>query len=320
MMMKQMTRNAVAAVAVAAATVLVLSVQASASPRHAAEIDWNAVSQAMGIPVSAQSGGVYRIDIPRSDLAVTLQEPPPRAKRRAPKVPILPSFALGGYLVFLPTSGGTQAMMMGDLVLTESEIEPVMLKLVQSGVDITAIHNHLLWLQPAVMYMHVMGAGNPAQLAKAVHDALALTRTPLRAQPSKPSDQQVDLDTASLDAAIGAAGKVSGGVYKFSIPPAFSITSDGMTIPPSMGLSTALAFQPLGEGSAAITGDFVLLGGQVNPVLRALRANGILVTALHSHVLDATPPLFFMHFYASGIPVVLAGGLRAALDALAAHP
>jgi hypothetical protein len=303
-------------VVAAAALALAAAIPAADKKKH--DVDWTPVSQAIGIPGSMQSGGVYRIDIPRSDLNVKIQGTD--LKTSTASFQIKPSFALGGFLVFASAGGGMQAMMMGDLVLTESEIEPVMLKFEQGGVEVAAIHNHLLWEKPTVMYMHVMVMGDAVQLAKTVHDALALTHTPLSAPAPNPADQQVDLDTAALDQAIGVAGKVSGGVYKFSIAPTYTITSNGMTIPASMGMSTGLAFQPLGKGRAAVTGDFVLLGKQVNPVIRALRPHGILVTALHSHMLDATPTMFFMHFYATGDATALAQGLRAGLDAIKANP
>jgi hypothetical protein len=319
--MAHVVRRTLASLTVVAGAVLALAVAAPASHHNKMAIDWTPVGQALGIPGAVQSGGVYRIDIPRTDLKVTLQYPAPQ-HGHSPRgtVALKPSFALGGYLVFLSTGSGMQAMMMGDLVLTESEIEPVMLKLEQGGVDVAAIHNHLLWEKPTVMYMHVMVTGDAVQLATAVHDALALTHTPLTPQTTNPADQKVDLDTAALDQAIGVTGKVSGGVYKFSIAPKYTISSMGMTIPPSMGMSTGLAFQPLGMGRAAVTGDFVLLGKQINPVIRALRTNGISVTALHSHMLDATPTVFFMHFYATGDALALAHGLRAGLDAITANP
>ena len=304
-----------AGIVVVAGAALMLAASAPAAGQGKLDTDWTPVGQALGIPGNVQSGGVYRIDIPRTDLKVKVHAPDTE-----PDVKIKPAFALGGYLVFLSTGSGMQAMMMGDLVVTEDEIEPVMLKLEQGGVEVAAIHNHLLWEKPTVMYMHVMVTGDAVQLATAVHDALALTDTPLTPQTPKPADQKVDLDTAALDQAIGVTGKVSGGVYKFSIPPAYAITSGGMTIPPSMGTGTGLAFQPLGKGRAAITGDFALLGKQVNPVIRVLRANGIFVTALHSHMLDATPNVFFMHFYAAGDALALARGLRAGLDAIAQTP
>jgi len=295
-------------VLVAGACTLALAAAAPAGVAKrsaAADVDWGAVAQAVGVPGTMQAGGVFRIDLPRSDLKVKLGH-----------IRLKPAFALGGYLVFLPT-GGSNAMMMGDLVLTESEIEPAMAQLEQGGIDVIAIHNHLLWEKPTVMYMHVMGSGDAVQLAQAAHAALALTKTPLHAQKPSPADQKVDLDTAALDQAIGATGKITGGVYKFSIAPKYPVTSEGMTLPPSMGTSIGFAFQPLGKGKAAITGDFALLVAQVNPVIRALRANGIFVTALHSHMLDAQPTVFFMHFFATGDAVTLAHGLRAGLDAMA---
>jgi hypothetical protein len=306
-----------ASIVLVATAAFAVTAAAPAGQHRQTDIDWTAVGQALGIPGTVQSGGVWRFDIPRTDLKVKL----PRTDPNSPgSFQVKPFFALGGYLVFLPTGNGTQAMMMGDLVLTESEIEPVMLKLEEGGVDVAAIHNHLLWEKPTVMYMHMMVTGDAVQLATAVHNALALTHTPLTAQTPNPADQTVDLDTAALDQAIGVAGKVTGGVYKFSIAPAYTITGMGLTIPPAMGMSTAMAFQPLGKGRAAITGDFTLLGNQINPVIRALRANGILVTALHSHLSDANPSVFFMHFYATGEALKLAEGLRAGLDAIKANP
>lgn len=276
----------------------------SAQPM-ATHVDWDAVGTAIGVTGSAQAGGVERYDLPRTDLKVMMG-----------KILLKPSFALGGYLVFLPMAGSS-AMMMGDLVLTESEIARVTLKLEQGGVDITAIHNHLLWEKPTVMYMHVSAMGDAVHFAQVVHDALATTKTPLHTALVSSTDQQVDLDTVALDQAIGATGKVSGGVYKFSIAPKYAVTSGGMAIPASMGMSTAFAFQPLGKGKAAITGDFALLGAQVNPVIRSLRANGIFVTALHSHMIDAQPTVFFMHFFGTGGATALARGLRVAVDSMA---
>jgi hypothetical protein len=225
--MIRMTFKALAGVGLlVAVSALLVTAAAPAARVTKSDIDWNAVGQALGIPATPQAGGVYRIDIPRTDLNVTL----PATDRWAlaggrpgggqegdeegfgGRVHVKPAFALGGYLVFLPTGSGSQALMMGDLVLTENEIEPVMLSLEQNGVDVAAIHNHLLWERPTVMYMHLMVMGDAVQLATAVHNALALTSTPLAPQPTNPADQQVDLDTASLDAIIGRTGKITGGV------------------------------------------------------------------------------------------------------------
>src|SRR5262249_34516526 len=154
-----------------------------------------------------QPDGVYRIGLPRTDLHVALNG-----------VRLKPSFALGSYLVFMVT-GGSNAIMMGDLVLTEDEIQAVMSKLEEGGIEIPAIHNHLIGTKPLVMYMHVMGSGDAVQLATAAHGALVLSHTPLEASAPNPKDSTVDLDTAALDAAIGATGKVDGGVYKYSFAP-----------------------------------------------------------------------------------------------------
>jgi hypothetical protein len=267
----------------------------------AADMDWSKVDQALGRKGAPQAGGIYKYGIPRSDLKVTVDG-----------VPIKPSFALGGWLAFEPM--GSTAMVMGDLVLTDSEINPVMKKLLEEGLEVTAIHNHLLRTSVPVFYMHVGGHGDPAKLAESLHAALALSKTPLTQSPPATPAPAVDLDTAALEKTLGAKGNANGGVYQFGIPRAESITEGGMAVPPSMGTATSINFQPTGGGKAAITGDFVLLGSEVQPVLRALREHGIEVTALHSHMVDETPRLYFMHFWANDDAQKLASGVRAALD------
>jgi hypothetical protein len=294
--------RSIAALALGAA--LLVGIGNASAQTTSTQIDWTPVGNAIGVQGKLQPDGVYRVGLPRTDLHVTLDG-----------VKLKPSFALGTHVEFMST-GGSNALMMGDLVLTDNEIEPVMLKLEQSGIEITALHNHLIGTKPAVWYMHVMGSGDAVQIATAVHAGLALSRTPLKAAPPNPKDSTVPLDTAALDAAIGATGKVDGGVYKYSFAPKYTVTEMGMALPPSIGTATSFAFQPLDKKKAAITGDFALLAAQVNPVIRALRANGIDVTALHSHMLDATPMQFFMHFFAKGDALTLARGLRAALDAM----
>jgi hypothetical protein len=202
-------------------------------------------------------------------------------------------------------------MVMGDLVLTEDEIAPVMKQLVQDGLEVTGVHNHILRALPATLYMHIAGTGDAAKLGKAIHGALAKSKTPLEAAPS--SNQDVGLDTAALDQALGQKGKASGGVYQFSIPRAEPIKEGGMETPPAMGTAIAINFQSAGQGNAATTGDFVLLPEEVNPVIQALLANGIEVTALHTHMLAEEPRLYFMHFWGVDQPDKLATGLKAAL-------
>ena len=268
---------------------------------NAASDAWKPVEAALGRPGSMQPGDVYKFAMPRKDMNVTVEG-----------TPIKPGLALGSWVAFKRM--GSEAMVMGDLVLTEDEIEPVMLKLQENGIEETALHNHLLHESPRVMYMHIEGHGEATMLAKAIREALALTKTPGPATtaPSKPTDY--GFDTAQVDAILGRKGKDNGGIYQFGVARAEKILENGMEIPPSMGTATSINFQPTGNGKAAITGDFVLLGKEVNPVLRALRQNGIEVTAIHSHMLTEQPHLFFMHFWANDNAIKLARALRGALD------
>jgi hypothetical protein len=208
------------------------------------------------------------------------------------------------------------AMLMGDIVLLETEINPVMTKALANGLEITAIHNHLLRGNPATFYMHVGGHGDPVKLAAALRSALEESKTPLATPAPAGAPPAIDLDTAQLDQIIGVKGNANGGVYQFGVPRRDPVTEAGMQIAPAgpMGVATAINFQPTGGGKAAITGDFVLAGEEVNPVLKALRDNGIEVTAIHSHMLTEQPRLIFMHFWANDDAIKLARGLRAALD------
>jgi len=282
--------------------VIVLAPRISLSQQPGVSEEWKAVEKALGKSGAMQPGDVFKASLPRSDLKVTVRG-----------VQLKPALALGSWVAFKKM--GNSAMVMGDLVLAEDEVGPVMMKLQQGGIEETALHNHVLGESPRVMYMHIGGHGDALKLAGAIHDALALTGTPFGAPSAAPPAQDIGLDTKQIDQTLGFAGKVNGGVYQFGIPRGEKITQDGMEVPPSMGTATAINFQPTGGGKAAITGDFVLLASEVNPVIRALRAGGIEVTALHSHMLNEEPRLFFMHFWANDDAAKLARGLRAALDA-----
>jgi hypothetical protein len=266
--------------------------------------DWKSVEAALGKAGSMQPGDVYKVILPRSDLKVTVGA-----------IELKPALALGSWLAF--KKSGDMTLVMGDLVLTEDEITPVLTKLQEGGVETTAIHNHVLRESPRVMYMHIHGMGDGAKLAKSIHDALALSKTPFTAPAPATPPADIGIDTKQVDQIMGQSGKANGIVYQYSIARADDVSDssmNGFVIPPAMGLAQAINFQPTGGGKAAITGDFVLTAGEVNPVIKALRDNGIEVTALHSHMLTDSPHLFFMHFWANDDAQKLARGLRAALD------
>jgi len=245
-------------------------------------------------------GDVYKIGLPRTDLKVT-----------ADGEPIKPGLALGSWIAF--KRAGDHAMVMGDLVLLESEITPVLSKLENNGIEISAIHNHILNEQPRVMYMHYMGHGDEERLARAMKEALALSGTPMGPAPAA-SAAASTFDWSKVQEALGIKGNERGGVLQVGVPRKEKITTaDGTEVPAFMGTATAINFQPTSKG-VAITGDFVMIATEVNQVIRELRKSGIQITALHSHMLDENPRLFFMHFWANDQPVKLARGLRAALE------
>jgi len=262
---------------------------------------WKPVESAFGRSGKPQSDGAFKFAMPRKDLKMTVGG-----------TAIKPGLALGSWAAF--SSPGDDAMVMGDLVLLEAEVAPVMDKLEAGGVSVTAVHNHLLGESPRVMYMHIGGHGSATKLAQTLHDALALTKTPQESNAAAAASQPLGIDTQKIDQALDAKGKDNNGIYQVSVPRAETIKENGMVVPASMGVATGMNFQPTGGGKAAITGDFVLMGSEVNPVITALRQNGIQVTAVHSHMLDEEPRLFFMHFWANDNAVKLAKGLRAALD------
>ena len=271
---------------------------------NAAEIDWKKVDAALG-KTAAVSGEVHRYGLPRSDLQVTLDG-----------VAIKPALALGGWVSFAPMHG--QAMVMGDLVLLETEITPVMTKLLDGGLDITAIHNHILRASPATFYMHVGGRGDPEKMAAVVRSALSASKTPFDppATTAGPAPA-VDLDTAKLDQIMGVKGTANGGVYQFGVPRRDPVMESGMQVNGPLGGANAINFQPTGSGKAAITGDFLVTGNEVNPLIRALRAGDIEVTAIHSHMLDEEPRMFFIHFWANDDAQKLARNVRTALETTA---
>ena len=242
---------------------------------QAADIDWTKVDAALG-KSAVVSGDVHRYGLPRSDLKVTLDG-----------VAIKPALALGGWVAFAPMGG--EAMVMGDLVLLDTEITPVMTSLLDGGLDITAIHNHILRASPATFYMHVGGHGDPVKMAAVIRSALASSKTPFDPPTTGAAPAPaIDLDTAKLDEIMGVKGTANGGVYQFGVPRRDPAVEMGMKVNGPLGGANAINFQPTGNGKAAITGDFLVTGDEVNPLIRTLRANDIEVTAIHSHMLDGT--------------------------------
>jgi hypothetical protein len=285
---------------------IILTLVAAALPTiaKAAEIDWKSVDAALGKTASV-TGEVHRYGLPRSDLHVTLDG-----------VAIKPALALGGWVAFAPAHG--EAMVMGDLVLLETEINPVMTKLLEGGLEITAVHNHVLRASPATFYMHVGGHGDPAKMASVIRSALSASKTPFDAPATTAGPAPaIDLDTAKLDQIMGVKGMTVGGVHQFAVPRRDPVTESGMQVSGPLGGANAINFQPTGNGKAAITGDFLVTGNEVNPLIRALRAGNIEVTAVHSHMLDEQPRMFFIHFWANDDALKLAQSIRTALETTA---
>ena len=281
---------------------VVVGTLCSGTAAPAAEPDWKAVEQALGKPGQLQAGDLFRVGMPRTDLSVTVKG-----------VPVKAAFALGSYAAFKQV--GDQAMVMGDLVLLDQEVPAVMSGLFSGGLEVTAVHNHLNEMSPHVMYMHYEGHGDAAQLARALRQALSASGTPLGGPATPPAAGAPPIDTKQIEQALGRTGRDMGaGVFQVTVPRAEAITENGMPLLPSMGVVTVLNFQAMADGKTAITGDFVLIDKEVNPVARTLRQHGIDVTAIHNHGLLDMPRLFYMHFWAVDAPAKLAQGLKAALD------
>ncbi len=289
-------------VAAAAALLLPLAAALAVSP---AETGWEAVDTVFGGAGKDLPGDVRRYGWPRADLHVTVGG-----------VPVEPGLALGAWAGFKRTGSGNEAVTMGDLVVLEPELEPVLGELEAGGFDILAIHNHLAGENPHVLYVHFHGHGDPAALAKTLKAALAKTKTPPPGRaPAKPTPEQEKI-FEKLQEALGRKGTTAGTILQVGVARAEPIQDGGMEVPPSMGMNNPMNFQIVGE-RVATTGDFVLIADEVNPVIRELHAHGIQVTALHSHMLRESPRLFFMHFWGVGSPESIGEGLKAALAKVA---
>jgi hypothetical protein len=305
--MKCIKLSSIKASALAVAITLLISLPATSPAQTAGDQkaggEWKTVEDIFGFPGANLPGGVVRFNMPRKDLHVTLAG-----------TEIKPGLALGAWAAFHHV-GDNDAMVMGDLVLTEDEVALVLKALLDGGVEVTAIHNHLIGESPKLTYIHMGGHGDPVKMARTIRQAVGLTKTPA-SQGSVTKETAADLafDVAAVEKIMGRPGNVSGGVLHFSAPRAEKLTEEGMDTPPSMGAGTVINFQPTGNGRAAIAGDFAMTGKEVGPVMKVLHDNGIQAVALHSHALDDVPRLFYMHFWANDDAVKLAKALRSALD------
>jgi hypothetical protein len=266
-------------------------------------LDTTKIDQALGRP-GQKIGDVYKVGFPRTDLHVSVHG-----------LAIKPGLALGSWAAFTGTDD--KAMVMGDLVLLEDELNPVMEKLRSAGFEISAVHNHLINETPHVMYMHYMGHGAASQLAASLRAALAVSKTPLEKPAPATEEAAPPAWVKAVEDSVGRKGSLKGGVLSYGVPRSDSITLDGMIIAPAAGVAEAINFQAADSGNVATTGDFVLTAEEVNPVISELQAHHILVTALHSHMLTEQPRLFFMHFWGAGSPESVGAGIAAALKHVA---
>ena len=270
-----------------------------ATPLFAQTSPWDAVGKALGREGKEQ-GGVYKVSFPRSDLSVTVNG-----------TKVQPGLALGSWAAF--RMEGNDAVTDGDLVLTAAEVNPVVDALQKNGLDVTAIHNHLLGEMPRVMYVHFFGRGDAAKLAQGLHEALAATKTPMGPVPA-PKPAALGFDQKKVESIMGKSGQANGKVLSFSFPRPHPIAMRGNELPPAMGMATGINFQQSAKGVAA-TGDFVVDASQVNPVIKALRAGKVEVTATHNHLLEGQPETIFIHFWGDGPLDQVATALKHAVDA-----
>ena len=269
---------------------------------YAQNIEWTGVEKVFG-KIGGVQDGVFKITFPRYDLKVRIDE-----------FLIEPGLALTSWIGFIKVGDNTMAMddntmMMGDLVLLDKEVAPVISKLVSANLEITALHNHIVGESPNIKYVHFSGKGNAIKLAELIKSVIAITATPLTSQAQNATSQP---DWSKVEAVLGT-GKKNLDLLQYAFPRAEILTESGMAMPPSMGMATAINFQMEGN-KAGITGDFVLVADEVNPVVKALTENGIAVTAIHNHMLYDNPRLFMLHFWAVDAPEKLAKGLKEALN------
>jgi hypothetical protein len=276
---------------------VIISLLLIATSCFAQQNDWSDVEKVFGKKGNVQNN-IFKITFPRSDLKVKVGD-----------FAVAPGLAFTSWIGFMKM--GNMTTMMGDLVVLDTEVPSVISKLVSEGLQITALHNHIINEVPAIKYIHYSGNGDAVSLATKIKTVIEITGTPLISPPAQ--TQSANPDWSVVEAILGTTGKHNGNLLQYSFPRNEKLTESGMDMPAYMGMATGINFQ-MAENKAAITGDFVLLADEVNPVVKALTDNGIQVTAIHNHMLYDNPRLFMLHFWAVDEPGKLAKGLKAALD------
>src|SRR5262245_9155921 len=288
------------------ALILLFSSSVQAQAQSSLALDTKAIEQAIGKP-GEMKDEVYKVSLPRKDLSVSLNG-----------VNLKPGFALGSWIAF--KQAGREAILDGDLVLTEEEVGPVLGKLRKEGIEISALHNHLIGETPRVMFLHIEGKGHAAKMAMHLKEALVLTATPIGPPSFKAVEanttEEADFDAELIQQELGYKGKLKDGVLHVAVPRSEPIKMAGATLPPNMGMATAFNFQLCEANKVATTVDFVMVRDDVDRVTKALTEHGILITALHNHLVHGSPDLYFMHFWADDDAEKVAKGLRAGLDAM----
>jgi hypothetical protein len=291
-------RLAVASLLVAVFT-QTASVGAADSPLGGSAV-WDSVARVLQTP-NVFAGGYHRFNLPRRDITLHLKD-----------VTVAPELALGAWAGF--SDDPEHGMLMGDLVLTSTELSPVLSELARRRIAVTAIHNHLVGEEPKLVYVHIHAMGAPLELAKRLDGVLALTATPrpVAAAPATP----LTIDTTAVFRGLGRSGKARGSVAQLSymlVPD--KVTMAGMTVTPALGYGSPVNIQMVAADRAVATGDFAITGAKVAPLLQALAGHGITATALHTHMIGESPTVYFVHFWADGTLSDVTRGLKAAVDA-----
>jgi hypothetical protein len=271
-------------------------------PPGSSKLDIARIEQVTGMK-GVEKNGEYKITVPQNDLSIIVDG-----------FKIIPPMGLGSWAAFTPC--GNTAMVMGDIIITETDLKPVQQEVIRQGFSITAIHNHFVRNRPNVMYMHIDGKGKVENLAasvKAIFDKVKEARG--KDPKASPADSVINtLNIALLDSIMGHKGEMSKGVYKYTIGrPDIALQEHGIPVSTFMGFNTWAAWQGTPE-KAAVCGDFTMLESEVAPVIKALVENGIEVVAVHNHMVHEEPRIFFLHYWGVGNAETLANGLKAALN------